>query len=140
MTLDIIQDVSDLHTFEEVKARLAAIVESSQDAIIGKDLNGTITDWNEGAENLFGYTREEVIGQSIHIIAPPDSHHEIDAIMEKDRNGEQILSYETTRLTKNGERISVLLTVSPIKTSRGIITGASSIARNIAGLHSIDEY
>ncbi|RVD55660.1 PAS domain S-box protein [Mesorhizobium sp. M2D.F.Ca.ET.185.01.1.1] len=115
-----------------VDARLAAIVESSYDAIIGKDLNSIITDWNQAAERVFGYSAEEAIGQSILMLIPEHMHHEETDIIARIRRGERIPSFETTRRRKDGSLISVSLTISPIKNSAGGIVGASQIARDIS--------
>lgn len=112
-------------------ARLAAIVDSSYDAIIGKDLNSIITDWNQAAERLFGYTAEEAIGQSVLILIPEGLHHEEAEIIDRVRRGEQVASYETTRRRKDGTYLAVSLTISPIKDEEGNIIGASKIARDI---------
>ena len=112
-------------------ARLAAIIDSSFDAIIGKDLNSVITDWNRAAERLFGYTADEAIGQSILMLIPEGLRGEEADIIERVRRGEQISSYETTRRRKDGTYISVSLTVSPIRDGSGKIVGASKIARDI---------
>ena len=111
--------------------RIAAIVESSDDAIISKDLNGTITTWNKGAERIFGYVAEEVIGNSITILIPAERHHEEDAIIERIRCGQRVEHYETVRKRKNGSLIDISLTVSPIGNAQGKIIGASKIARDI---------
>ena len=112
-------------------ARLAAIVDSSFDAIIGKNLNSVITDWNRAAERLFGYTADEAIGQSILMLIPEGLRGEEADIIERVRRGEQISSYETTRRRKDGTYISVSITVSPIRDGNGKIIGASKIARDI---------
>jgi len=112
-------------------ARLAAIVDSSYDAIVGKDLNSIITDWNQAAEKLFGYTAEEAIGNSVLMLIPDGLHHEEAEIIDRVRRGERVSSYETTRRRKDGTFISVSLTVSPIKDENGNIIGASKIARDI---------
>ncbi|WP_292315142.1 sensor histidine kinase [Mesorhizobium sp.] len=112
-------------------ARLAAIVDSSYDAIIGKDLNSVITDWNHAAERMFGYSAEEVIGQSILILIPDHMHSEETEIIGRIRRGEGVGSLETTRKRKDGSLIAVSITVSPIRNSAGEIVGASQIARDI---------
>jgi PAS domain S-box-containing protein len=114
-------------------ARLAAIVDSSYDAIIGKDLNSIITDWNHAAERMFGYSAEEVIGQSILILIPEHMHSEETEIIGRIRRGEGVGSLETTRKRKDGSLIAVSITVSPIRNSAGEIVGASQIARDITG-------
>lgn len=112
-------------------ARLAAIVDSSFDAIIAKDLDSIITNWNRAAERLFGYTAEEAIGQSVLMLIPDSLQDEEDDIIKRVRRGEQIASYETTRRRKDGTYISVSLTISPIRDATGKIIGASKIARDI---------
>ena len=111
--------------------RLAAIVESSDDAIISKDLSGTIATWNCGAEKLFGYAADEVIGRSITIIIPPDRQEEEPDILARIGRGERINHYETVRQCKGGRRVEISLTVSPITDAAGTIVGASKIARDI---------
>ena len=116
---------------EEARAQLAAIVESSDDAIISKSLDGRIISWNAGAERLYGYPRAEVIGQSIAILVPPDRPHELPALLARLQQGERIEHYETTRLRKDRTRLDVSLTLSPIIDAAGQIVGASAIARDI---------
>jgi len=111
--------------------QLAAIVESSDDAIITKNLDGIVTSWNRGAERLFGYMAEEAIGQHITILIPPEHRHEEERIIERIRRGERIDHYETVRQRKHGSRVDISLTVSPIRNSLGKIVGASKIARDI---------
>jgi PAS domain S-box-containing protein len=110
---------------------LAAIVDSSDDAIISKNLNGVITSWNEGAKRIFGWTSEEAVGQSITILIPPELRHEETEILKRLANGERIDHFETIRRTKSGERVDVALTISPVKDQLGRIVGASKIARDI---------
>jgi PAS domain S-box-containing protein len=112
-------------------ARLAAIVEYSDDAVIGKDLNGIVTSWNRGAERIFGYTSDEIIGRPISIIAAEHTRDEMPAILRRIRDGEHIEHFETVRRTKDGRNIHISLTVSPIRDAQGVIVGASKIARNI---------
>ena len=116
---------------DEAARILAAIVESSDDAIIGKNLDGTILTWNAGAERMYGYSAAEMIGRSIAIVIPPDRAGELEAILERIRNGERVPAYETARVTKDGRRLDVSLLVSPIRDARGQIVGASAIARDI---------
>ena len=111
--------------------RLAAIVNSSEDAIISKDLNGTIESWNGAAERLFGYQASEVIGKSILIIVPPDRHDEELGILRRIRRGELIKPYETVRMREDGSLLDLSLTVSPLRDAAGRIIGASKIARDI---------
>jgi len=116
----------------DADARLAAIVDSSYDAIISKDLNSIVTTWNTAAERLFGYTAEEAIGNSILMLIPDSLRSEEIDIIQRVRRGERVASYETTRRRKDGSFISVSLTVSPIFNTKGDIVGASKIARDIS--------
>lgn len=111
---------------------LAAIIESSDDAIISKDLDGIIRSWNPGATRLFGYSDEEAIGRPVTILIPPERYDEEPQILAKLRRGERIDHYETVRRHKNGSLVDISLTVSPIRDSDGKIIGASKIARNIS--------
>jgi PAS domain S-box-containing protein len=111
--------------------QIASIVESSGDAIISKDLNGIIKSWNGGAERIFGYSAEEVIGKPITILIPPDRQDEEPTILERIRRGERVEPYETVRQRKDGSKIDISLTVSPVKNAEGKIVGASKIARDI---------
>lgn len=113
-------------------ARLAAIVSSSDDAIVSKDLNGIVNSWNAAAERIFGYSAEEMIGRPITTIIPEDLRHEEAEIIGKIRRGVRIEHYDTVRMKKDGTRFDVSLTVSPLKNSRGVIVGASKIARDIS--------
>jgi len=123
----------------EMGALMRAVVESSDDGIISKDLNGVITSWNAGAQRIFGYTEAEVIGQPITIIIPPELHGEERQVLQRLRAGERIEHYETVRLTKLGKRVDVSLTISPMKDSTGRIVGASKIARDITERKRTDE-
>src|SRR5215210_7556872 len=125
------RDITERKRDEEVRARLAAIVESSEDAIIAKTLEGVITDWNRGAQKIYGYSAEEVLGKPINILVPPERPDEIPMILERLRRGEAIDHYETVRVAKDGRRLDISLTISPIRDSAGNIAGASAIARNI---------
>lgn len=116
---------------EITNAYLAAIIKSSNDAIISKDLNSIITSWNESAKRLFGYTAEEAIGQPVTMLFPEDRLDEEDKIINQIRRGEQVEHFETKRKHKDGTLIDVSLTISPIKDSEGKIIGASKIARDI---------
>jgi PAS domain S-box-containing protein len=111
--------------------RIASIVESSDDAIVSKDLNGVIINWNQGAERIFGYTAEEVVGKPITILIPPDRHDEEPSILERIRRGERVEHFETVRMRKHGSRVDISLTISPVKNAEGKIIGASKIARDI---------
>ncbi len=110
---------------------LAAIVESADDAILSKDLNGIITSWNKGAERLFGYTAEEMLGKPITMLIPPDRLDEEVQILDRIKRGERTEHFETVRQRKDGSLVEISLTVSPIKTPEGDIVGASKIARDI---------
>lgn len=121
----------NIENLEEKQARLAAIIESSEDAIISKDLNGRITSWNKAAELMFGYTEEEVLGQLIYILIPNERYDEEEMILSTLRQGKRIEHFETVRKTKIGGELAVSITVSPIKNAKGVIIGASKIARNI---------
>ncbi len=124
-------DVTERKQAELVATRLAAIVQSSEDAIIGKDLDGTITSFNPGAQKMFGFTAEEIVGQSILRLIPPDHREEEAMILRKIRAGEPISHFETVRQAKDGRRIEVSITASPICDSTGTVVGASKIARDI---------
>ena len=112
-------------------AWLAAIVESSDEAIVSKTLDGIVTSWNPAAERLFGYTADEIIGRHISILAAPGHEDEMPAILERIRRGEKVERYETVRRRKDGSLVDVSLTVSPIRDEAGQIIGASKIARDI---------
>jgi PAS domain S-box-containing protein len=129
--VNFFQDLTERRRSEEIVQRLASIVESSDDAIITKNLDSIITSWNTGAEQLFGYTAEEAVGKPVTILIPPDRHDEELAILARIRRGERIDHYETVRIRKHGSRIDISLTVSPIKNAEGKIIGASKIARDI---------
>ncbi|MBL9107385.1 MAG: PAS domain S-box protein [Myxococcales bacterium] len=116
---------------EEAQARLAAIVESSDDAIVSKSLDGVIRTWNAGAERLFGYTAAEAVGRAITLIIPPERLAEEQSILERLFRGERITSFETVRVAKDGRRLDISLTVSPVRDARGHVIGASKVARDI---------
>jgi len=116
---------------EKKNNRLAAIVDSSDDAIIGKRLDGIITSWNTGATKIYGYMAKEVIGKPINIMVPPDRQDEVTQILEKIKRRERVDHFETDRVTKDGAKIPVSLTISPIEDKQGKVLGASTIARNI---------
>jgi len=115
----------------EAQARLAAIVESSDDAIVSKTLQGIIMTWNKGAERIFGYTAAEVVGKAINIIIPPDRQHEEPKILERLGRGERVDHFETIRMRKDGRLINVSVTISPVRDATGRIIGASKVARDI---------
>jgi PAS domain S-box-containing protein len=129
--LIIALDISDIKQAEEKSAKLAAIVESSDDAIISKTLESVITSWNDSAERMFGYTADEIIGQTIYKIIPPDRQDEEPRILSSLKNGERVEHFETKRVTKDGRLLDVSLTISPVRDARGNVIGLSKIARDI---------
>jgi len=137
--VNMLVDLRERAIADETAQRLAAIVESSDDAILAKDLSGTIITWNKGAERLFGYTPEEAIGQPILMLIPPDRRDEEPKILSRIRSGEQIDHYETVRRRKDGSLVDVSLSVSPIRSLDGRIVGASKIARDITERRLLEE-
>ena len=129
--VNMLVDISDRKRADQDAQRLASIVESSDDAIISKGLDGIITSWNSGAERLFGYTAEEVIGKSVTILIPEDRMNEEPEIINRIRRGKRVDHYDTVRRCKDGRLIDISLTVSPLKGADGKITGASKIARDV---------
>jgi PAS domain S-box-containing protein len=125
------RNVTERHQSDLIARRLAAIVDNSDDAIVGKDLNSIVTSWNKGAERIFGYSAEEMIGTSILRIIPPDRHGEEEEILSRLRRGERYDHFETVRIAKDGRQLQVSLTISPIKDANGNVVGASKIARDI---------
>jgi len=125
------RDITESKRAEEAQSRLAAIVESSGDAIVSKDLNGIITSWNKAAERMFGYTANQVIGQSISLIIPLDRTDEERNILARIGRGERIEHFETVRLRKDGTQLNVSVTISPVRDSSGRVIGASKVARDI---------
>lgn len=125
--------VSERDRAQLVTQRLAAIVRSSEDAIVGKTLDGIIVNWNEGAERLYGYRAEEVIGRPMAMMVPPKRTGELERLLAQIGEGRRVEQFETLRLTKSGARVDVSLTISPIRAPDGQIVGASSIARDITG-------
>jgi PAS domain S-box-containing protein len=126
-----IRDISERRHIEEANVRLAAIVESSDDAIVGKDLTDMITSWNPGATRLYGYTADEAVGQSIAILMVPEQVAELAGILEAIKRGERVDHHETRRLHKDGHEIRVAVSASPIRDALGRITGAAVVARDI---------
>jgi len=126
-----IHDITERRKLEKAQSQLAAIVESTDDAVIGKDLEGTIVSWNSGAEVVYGYNAKEVIGKSISLLMPPVHPDEYKEFLTKKSSGELIKNYETQRRRKDGQIIDVSLTISPFKDTSGKITGGSIIARDI---------
>ncbi|HZZ18139.1 MAG TPA: PAS domain S-box protein [Opitutaceae bacterium] len=129
--LSVMRDRTDKNRVEEAEARLAAIVQSSQDGIIGKDLDGIVTSWNAGASSILGYTAEEMIGRSILRLIPQDRRHEEIEILTRVRSGEGVSHFDTQRVRKDGALVDVSVTSSPIRDSSGKIVGASKIVRDI---------
>ena len=127
----IARDISDRVAGVVAARRLAAVVESTDDAIITKDLNSVITSWNPAAERMFGYTEEEAIGRSVRMLIPEDLQSEEDDVLRKIREGQRVDHYETLRQRKDGQKIAISLTISPIRDARGVIVGASKIARDV---------
>lgn len=124
---------------DEARLRLAAIAESSNDAIVGKDLNGIVTAWNRAAEALFGYTAEQIIGRPITIIVPPDRIEEESSILERVRRGERMVHFETLRQRKDGRPVPVSLTISPVCDADGTVIGVSKIARDLSEIERVNQ-
>jgi PAS domain S-box-containing protein len=158
IVLSVIRDISDRKRIEEdlrrvneeldrrksrelrdSQNRMALIVDSSQDSIIGKNLDGIITHWNKGAEAMYGYSAQEMIGQSVSVLCPKDRPDEIPAILDKIRHGERVDYFESIRVTKDGRRLDVSVSVSPIYDAEGNIVGASAIARNITAQKKVED-
>ena len=129
--VNLLVDISERQAADSSRAYLAAIVDSSDDAIISKDLNGIIASWNRGAEAIFGYRAEEMIGRPIALLFPPDRLHEEDVILNRVRRGKRVDHFETVRRCKDGREINVSVTISPVRDAAGRIVGASKIARDI---------
>ena len=130
-TARIIRDISEQRALERETLRLAAIVNSSEDAIVSKDLNGIVQTWNGAAERMFGYTSEEMVGRPIRVIIPEDRQSEEDTVLATIRAGRAVEHFETIRQRKDGTSIEISLTVSPVRARDGTIIGASKIARDI---------
>jgi PAS domain S-box-containing protein len=135
----VFRDISERRRAEEVAARLAAIVTSSSDAIASKTLDGIVTTWNASAERMFGYTADEMIGQSITMIIPQERRAEEDYILTQLRAGERVESLDTVRMAKDGLYLDVSLTISPVKNAAGTIIGASKIIRDITARKQAEE-
>ncbi len=127
-------DVTERKLAESTREQLAAIVRSSRDAIIGKDTEGVITSWNLGAQKTYGYSAEEMLGRPVSVLAPPERGDEIRELLERVKRGESVEGYETERVRKDGSRLTVALTLSPIYDETGRLTGISTIARDITEL------
>ncbi len=132
-------DITDQKASEEINSKLAAIVQGSDDAIVTKDLNGIISSWNASAQRIFGYTEAEVLGKPITILIPPELQAEETTILSRLRAGERIDHFETVRLTKDGSRVMISLTVSPVRDASGKIVAASKIARDVTRTKQIEQ-
>ena len=158
VVLSVIRDISDRKRIEEdlrrvneeldrrksrelrdSQNRLTLIVDSSQDAIIGKNLDGIITHWNKGAEHIYGYTAQEMIGRPISLLAPKERADEIPEILQKIRNGQRVEYFESIRVTKDNRKLNVSISVSPIHDAEGNVVGASTIARNITAQKKVED-
>jgi PAS domain S-box-containing protein len=158
VVLSVIRDISDRKRIEnelrqaneeierrksrelrDSQSRMALIVDSSQDAIVGKTLEGVITHWNKGAEQMYGYAPQEIIGRNIATLCPPDRADEIPGILARLRRGERVDYFESVRLTKDGKRLNVSVSISPVLDQEGKIVGASAITRNITGQKKVEE-
>lgn len=133
------RNVTQRYQSDLIVRRLAAIVDNSDDAIIGKDLNSIVTSWNQGAERVFGYSADEMIGTSIRRIVPQDRQEEEDEILSLLKRGERYDHFETVRIAKDGRQVHVSLTISPIKDANGCVVGASNISRDITERKLIQE-
>jgi len=131
LVIAMVEDITDKQRAEEARFRHAAIVESSEDAIISNNLDTVIVSWNAGAQRIFGYTESEAVGQPITILIPPESWDEENQILERLRAGGRIEYYETTRITKAGKKVAVSLTISPIKDSTGRLVGFCKLAHDV---------
>jgi PAS domain S-box-containing protein len=138
--INMLVDITEHKLAEEAKARLAAIVDFSDDAIVGKTLDGIITSWNRGAEKIFGFTAAEAIGQHITLIIPEEGWAQEDEVLSRLRRGEKIDHFETERRAKDGRKVQVSLSVSPIRDSSGRIIGAAKIARDITETKRAEEH
>ena len=133
MVVAMVEDITEKRTAEEARFRHSAIVESSDDAIISKTLDGVITSWNPAAQRIFGYTETEAVGHSITILIPPELQDEEKKMLEQLKAGERIEHYETVRVAKTGNKVDVSLSISPICDSNGRIVGVCKIARDLSG-------
>ena len=135
----VARDITERRRQEVDLARLAAIVSSSDDAIIAKTLQGFVTSWNAGAERIFGYTADEMLGRHITTLIPPELHEEEERIIAQLASGERIEHYETVRIAKDGRRVDISLTVSPVRDSTGQVVGASKVARDVTDRKRAEE-
>jgi PAS domain S-box-containing protein len=130
--IELRESAKQLRSATKARLRLASLVESSDDAIVGTGIDGIIMDWNKGAEKLYGYGVDEVVGRSVSLLASPDGPHDSPDLLEKLRGGDTVKNYETWRQTKDGKRIQVSLTISPVKDWEGQIVGTSAISRDVS--------
>jgi PAS domain S-box-containing protein len=137
--VNLLVDVTERKGLERSQAHLSAIVESSDDAILSKNLDGIIQSWNKGAERLFGYTAEEAVGKPVLMLIPEDRHSEEPQIIERLRRGERVDHFETVRRRKDGSLIDISLTISPVKDKNGKVVGASKVARDISDRKKAEE-
>lgn len=137
--VNVLIDVTERHRAEQDALMLAAIVESSEDAILSKDLNGYITSWNQGAQRLFGYVADEIVGKHVTTLIPADRLDEEPVILDKIHRGERVEHFETKRRRKDGSLVDISLTISPIRAPDGSIIGASKIARDITDKRQAEE-
>lgn len=135
----VFRDIGERLAAELNARRLLAIVDGSEDAIISKDLKGVVQTWNPAAERMFGYTAREMVGETVSRLVPPDRFGEEKQLLDRLRRGERMEHFRTSRVRKNGERLHVSLTISPIRDSDGVIVGASTIARDITALQEAQE-
>jgi PAS domain S-box-containing protein len=137
--VNFFQDITDRKRLERAQGLLASIVDSSEDAVVSKNLDGTITSWNKSAERLFGYPAEEAIGQHITLIVPHDRRNEETMILEKIRRGERLEHFETLRVRKDGTLVNISVTISPVKDAAGNVVGASKVARDITERRMVEQ-
>ncbi len=137
--LGIFEDITGKRLVEEKVGRLSAIVEYSNDAIISKTVEGIVTSWNLGAEKMFGYSEQEILGKSITILSPPERHNEEQIIFDAISRGESVENFETVRVRKDGGLVDISVTISPIRNHHGEITGASKVARDITARKKSEE-
>jgi PAS domain S-box-containing protein len=137
--VNFFQDITDRKRLERAQGLLASIVDSSEDAVVSKNLDGTITSWNKSAERLFGYPAEEAIGQHITLIVPHDRRNEERMILKKIRRGERVEHFETLRVRKDGTLVNISVTISPVKDAAGHVVGASKVARDITERRRVEQ-
>ncbi|GGQ47812.1 hypothetical protein GCM10010166_14880 [Couchioplanes caeruleus subsp. azureus] len=133
------RDVTEPRKAHEAHARLAAIVESTADAVIGKNLDGTIVSWNPAAERIYGYPADRIIGQSLAVLFPPDARHQFDDIMRRVTAGETVYEPDATRVRSDGKLVHLSVTISPLRDSNGVVTGAASIGHDITSLRRAEK-